>query len=265
MPDTPCAVKLCTKSTCDLRSSSLSGPFQITSTLTSRAAFSAPAWTAFQNSCVVPLGMTATRSFAGASVAAPLLPALVSAFFLQLTASSVSRQSVQTQKPRLFTMPDSMHKLAKRLLGHDLLCGALCHSVPNDARYSRYLRYFLGLDHGTEVAWCRLMRTNEGRLQRVSGLRLSLLASLGLLPVACGGSTVSSQPDARAQGGAAGARPQETSVGGGAGSWATADECRRRRRGSPATGDECRRRRRCGRPAPGDECRRWRRCRSASH
>src|SRR6478735_11571273 len=105
MPDTPCAVKLCTRSTWDLRSSSLSGPFQITSTLTSRAAFSAPAWTAFQNSCVVPLGMTATRSLAGASaLAAPPLVLAASVFFLQLTESSAHKQSVQTQNPGVFTM-----------------------------------------------------------------------------------------------------------------------------------------------------------------
>ena len=71
MPATPCAVKLCTRSTCDFRSSSLSGPFQMISTFSSLAAFAAPACTAFQNSCVVPLGTTAMRSFFSRSRAPP--------------------------------------------------------------------------------------------------------------------------------------------------------------------------------------------------
>ena len=44
---------------CSSRSSSRSGPFQMMSTLSSFPALIAPAWTDFQNSCVVPLGMTA--------------------------------------------------------------------------------------------------------------------------------------------------------------------------------------------------------------
>jgi hypothetical protein len=59
MPETPCATKLWTTSICCLRSSSLSGPFHTISTPISFDALTAPAWTAFQNSCVVPLGTTA--------------------------------------------------------------------------------------------------------------------------------------------------------------------------------------------------------------
>ncbi|MCK7478626.1 MAG: hypothetical protein M0C28_15530 [Candidatus Moduliflexus flocculans] len=44
---------------CWARSSSFWGPFQMISTPASRAARAAPAWMDFQNSCVVPLGMTA--------------------------------------------------------------------------------------------------------------------------------------------------------------------------------------------------------------
>ena len=52
-----------TTCTCCSRSSSRSGPFQVRVTFTplasnSCAAFTAPAWMAFQNSCVVPLGTT---------------------------------------------------------------------------------------------------------------------------------------------------------------------------------------------------------------
>src|SRR5262249_21693224 len=56
---TPCATKLCTTSICCLRSSSFRGPFQTISTPRSFEALAAPACTAFQNSWVVPLGMTA--------------------------------------------------------------------------------------------------------------------------------------------------------------------------------------------------------------
>src|SRR5262245_39584282 len=59
MPETPWATKLWTTSIWPLRSSSLSGPFHTISTPISREALTAPAWTAFQNSCVVPLGITA--------------------------------------------------------------------------------------------------------------------------------------------------------------------------------------------------------------
>ncbi len=69
MPATPCATMLSTMSIWDLRSSSLSGPFQRMVTPSSCAALAAPAWTLFQNSCVVPLGMTA--SFQALPGAAP--------------------------------------------------------------------------------------------------------------------------------------------------------------------------------------------------
>ena len=63
MPETPWLRKPSTTWTCCSRSSSRSGPFQVMVTFTpfslsSRSAFTAPAWMAFQNSCVVPLGMT---------------------------------------------------------------------------------------------------------------------------------------------------------------------------------------------------------------
>src|SRR4051812_37247894 len=96
MPDTPCAVKLCTKSTCDFRSSSLSGPFHTTSTFSSRAALIAPACTAFQNSCVVPLGTTAMRSCAGFAPAS-LAAVPSSVFFLQDTLKNAPAQNAQTQ------------------------------------------------------------------------------------------------------------------------------------------------------------------------
>src|SRR4051794_6913203 len=62
MPATPWATMLCTMSIWLLRSSSLSGPFQMMLTLLSLAALAAPACTAFQNSWVVPLGITAMVS-----------------------------------------------------------------------------------------------------------------------------------------------------------------------------------------------------------
>ena len=56
----PEATKFCTRSTCWLLSFSRSGPRQTTSNPpTSWRAFSAPAWTDFQNSWLVPLGITA--------------------------------------------------------------------------------------------------------------------------------------------------------------------------------------------------------------
>src|SRR5688572_10223019 len=61
IPSTPRTTKSSTTWICAVRSSSLSGPFQITSTASARAARSAPACTDFQNSCVVPLGITAMR------------------------------------------------------------------------------------------------------------------------------------------------------------------------------------------------------------
>ena len=64
IPLTPWAVNCWTRSICCFRSSSLSGPFQMTSTSSSLDAFTAPACTAFQNSWVVPLGMTAIFSLA---------------------------------------------------------------------------------------------------------------------------------------------------------------------------------------------------------
>ena len=64
MPLTRWPTKFSTTWICCSRSSSLSGPFQMTCTLvpaafSSSSAFLAPAWMDFQNSCVVPLGMTA--------------------------------------------------------------------------------------------------------------------------------------------------------------------------------------------------------------
>ena len=56
---TPAPASVSTIWICSLRSSSLSGPFQMISTPSSRAAVRAPAWTDFQNSWVVPMGMTA--------------------------------------------------------------------------------------------------------------------------------------------------------------------------------------------------------------
>ena len=47
----------------------MSGPFQTMSTSSSFAAFTAPACTLFQNSCVVPFGMTAMRTRGGRSAA----------------------------------------------------------------------------------------------------------------------------------------------------------------------------------------------------
>ena len=61
------------------------------------------------------------------------------------------------------------------------------------------------------------MRTSFGGLQRVSGLRLSLLASLGLLPAACGGNSASQQPDQSAGGDTVVTQPPGGSAGGGAG------------------------------------------------
>src|ERR1700722_20179445 len=72
MPPTPWATKDCTTSICSLRSSSRRGPFHTTSMSSSRAAFTAPACTLFQNSCVVPLGTTAMTRRGGASTVALL-------------------------------------------------------------------------------------------------------------------------------------------------------------------------------------------------
>ena len=55
----PPARNVSTTLICSSRSSSRTGPFQMTSAPSSRAAFSAPACTDFQYSWVVPLGMTA--------------------------------------------------------------------------------------------------------------------------------------------------------------------------------------------------------------
>ena len=59
MPSTPRLMKSSTTVICWARSSSFCGPFQMISTPSSRAARTAPAWIDFQNSWVVPLGMTA--------------------------------------------------------------------------------------------------------------------------------------------------------------------------------------------------------------
>ncbi len=59
MPDTPRLTKSSTTEICASRSSSFSGPFQRISTVSSLEALTAPAWIDFQNSCVVPFGMTA--------------------------------------------------------------------------------------------------------------------------------------------------------------------------------------------------------------
>ena len=75
MPETFWLTKPSTTCTCCSRSSSRSGPFQVMVTgvpaaLSSRSALTAPAWIDFQNSCVVPFGITAIDS------AFPPLPAL---------------------------------------------------------------------------------------------------------------------------------------------------------------------------------------------
>lgn len=67
MPLTRSAMKLSTMSTCSFRSSSFSGPFQAISRSSSRAALTAPR-TVFQNSCVVPFGMTASFSLPDAAL-----------------------------------------------------------------------------------------------------------------------------------------------------------------------------------------------------
>ena len=59
IPDTPVLSMSSTTAICEAESSSLSGPFQMISQPISCAALLAPAWIDFQNSCVVPLGMTA--------------------------------------------------------------------------------------------------------------------------------------------------------------------------------------------------------------
>ena len=63
MPEMFWLTKPSTTCTCCSRSSSRSGPFHMIVTgvpaaFSSRSAFTAPAWMAFQNSCVVPFGMT---------------------------------------------------------------------------------------------------------------------------------------------------------------------------------------------------------------
>ena len=64
IPSTPAAIAFWTSWICWTRSSSFCGPCQITSTFpSSSAALSVPAWSVFQNSCVVPLGITITRHF----------------------------------------------------------------------------------------------------------------------------------------------------------------------------------------------------------
>ena len=64
MPSTPAATALWTSWICWTRSSSFWGPCQTISTFpSSSAALMAPAWIVFQNSCVVPLGITMTRHF----------------------------------------------------------------------------------------------------------------------------------------------------------------------------------------------------------
>ncbi len=62
MPSTPRLMKSSTTVICWARSSSFWEPFQKIPTSSSRAAFTAPAWMAFQNSWVIPLGMTAIWS-----------------------------------------------------------------------------------------------------------------------------------------------------------------------------------------------------------
>ena len=59
MPDTPRLTKPSTSDTCESRSSSRSGPRHTMSTFWSAAAFAAPAWMLCQNTCEVPLGITA--------------------------------------------------------------------------------------------------------------------------------------------------------------------------------------------------------------
>src|SRR5262245_31976473 len=61
MPSTRLATKFSTTLICSSRSSSRPGPFQITSTPRSSCTLLAPAWIDFQNSCVVPFGITAMR------------------------------------------------------------------------------------------------------------------------------------------------------------------------------------------------------------
>ena len=73
MPLTLRAVKFSTSAICWSRSSSLSGPFQMRSTVmpcvfNSSTARSPPAWTLFQNSCVVPFGIIAMVYFSAAKV-----------------------------------------------------------------------------------------------------------------------------------------------------------------------------------------------------
>ena len=64
MPSTFLTMKSCMTLIWPSRSSSSNGPFQRISMLPSSfAAFSAPAWTDFQNSCVVPFGITANANF----------------------------------------------------------------------------------------------------------------------------------------------------------------------------------------------------------
>src|SRR5512142_3364304 len=59
MASIPAPARVSTIWICSFRSSSLRGPFQTISTPISFAAARAPAWTDFQNSWVVPIGMTA--------------------------------------------------------------------------------------------------------------------------------------------------------------------------------------------------------------
>src|SRR5215211_8817199 len=59
MPSTPSETNCSTTLICSARSSYFSGPFQIICAPASSAALRAPASTVFQNTWVVPLGMTA--------------------------------------------------------------------------------------------------------------------------------------------------------------------------------------------------------------
>src|SRR5215471_3452054 len=77
MPSTPAVIKFCTRSICAFRSSSICGAFHWISTFpNSLAAFSAPACTDFQNSCVAALGMTAILSFFPEAPVEPDAPAV---------------------------------------------------------------------------------------------------------------------------------------------------------------------------------------------
>jgi hypothetical protein len=99
MPATFCAVNDCTRSIWFLRSSSRSGPFQTMSTSSSRDAFTAPACTLFQNSCVVPFRITAMRIrfFSGSGEPS-------SAFFVQPSANDETSRSPNNARRTGFSL-----------------------------------------------------------------------------------------------------------------------------------------------------------------